>query len=197
MTCLLVIAHPVNNSLCRSLTGVARAALKSHGVKVTLEDLYAVGFQPALTSAERLSHYGEGSFVVTGDMQRLLAAEMLVLVFPTWWFGFPAILKGWFDRVWAPGVAYDLPTEGKAIAPRLLKLKVVIAITTLGSPRWVDWLVLRQPVKLILKRALIGACAPQAKLHYLALHEAEKVNSQRFEGFATKIRNTIARATKA
>jgi len=39
-------------------------------------------------------------------VERLLAAEGLVLVFPIWWFGFPAVLKGWFDRVWAPGFAY-------------------------------------------------------------------------------------------
>jgi len=50
------------------------------------------------------------SGVDAGQIDRLMSAEALVLVFPTWWFGFPAILKGWFDRVWAPGIAYDHAT---------------------------------------------------------------------------------------
>ena len=56
---------------------------------------------------------------MTNERSQLAAAEVLILVFPTWWFGFPAILKGWFDRVWAPGVAYQPVPELRMMAPRL------------------------------------------------------------------------------
>jgi putative NADPH-quinone reductase len=67
-------------------------------------DLYADQFQPVLTLAEREVHYAVGANLagVEGYVERLRAAEALVLCFPTWWYGMPAILKGWFDRIWLP-----------------------------------------------------------------------------------------------
>jgi putative NADPH-quinone reductase len=104
MKCLIVVAHPVEDSLCRTLARSAIDALVSAGHEVEIEDLYRSEFAAALTAIERRSYYAE-SFdcnEVQQQIDRLLNAEALVLVFPTWWFGFPAILKGWFDRVWAP-----------------------------------------------------------------------------------------------
>jgi NAD(P)H dehydrogenase (quinone) len=71
-------------------------------------DLYQSGFFPALTPAERASYYsGFQTTEVAKGIEDLLWAEVIVLIFPTWWFGPPAILKGRFDRVWVPSVAYD------------------------------------------------------------------------------------------
>lgn len=186
MRALVVIAHPLDDSLCKSLAKAAIATLRERGHTVEVLDLHDCGFDPVLTADERRAYYRNGS----GDQemtQQLRDAEILLLVFPTWWFGFPAILKGWFDRAWIPGTAFDNAPDNSAIMPRLTSLRHAVAITTLGSPRWVDWLVLRQPVKRILKRAIIGACAPQAKFHYLALHRAEAVSKLRFDQFAAKI----------
>lgn len=190
MNCLLVIAHPRRECLCRSLAEVARKELAARGFTVTVEDLYASDFRPALSSEEWLEH--SSVVTATAEMERLRAATVLVLVFPTWWFGFPAILKGWFDRVWAPGVAFEIPAGSRSLRPRLSQLEHVVAITTLGGPRWVDWLVLRQPVRRILKRGVAGVCAPQARFHYLALYSAETVNAGRYESFAGKVRKAIA-----
>ena len=85
------------------------------------------------------------------QVSRLKEAEALVLLFPNWWFGFPAMLKGWFDRVWGPGIAYDHASDFGPIIPRLDNLKRVLAITTMEAPRWVDRLVMWQPVKRILE----------------------------------------------
>jgi putative NADPH-quinone reductase len=149
MKCLVVIAHPVTDSLCHALAQSAIQALSEAGHTVEIEDLYATEFPPALTSAERLSYYTPSfdAAAVQAQIGRLLAADALVLVFPTWWFGFPAILKGWFDRVWAPGVAYDHASDLGPIRPRLHKLRHALAITSLGSPWWVDRLLLRQPAE--------------------------------------------------
>jgi putative NADPH-quinone reductase len=191
MKCLIVVAHPLQDSLCQSLAAVAREVIASRQHEIDVADLYAESFVPVMTADERRAHYGTPD-IGGYDIRRLMTAELLVLVFPTWWFGFPAILKGWFDRVWLPGVAFDIAPDSAALTPRLKGLKHVVAITTLGSPRWVDWFVLRQPVKRILKHAIAGACAPQARFHFLAQHSAETLTSQQFEAFAARIRRTLS-----
>ena len=197
MNCLVVIAHPLADSLCRSLARVAIDALRSAGHTVEVEDLHASGFSPVLTRAERQSYYGSpfDSSLLAAQADRLLRAEALVLVFPTWWFGFPAILKGWFDRVWAPGIAYDHASDLGPIRPRLGQLRRTLAVTTLGSPWWVDRLVLWQPVKRVLKIALLGACAPACRCEMLSLYKAESLDAARFASFASRITRTVARWT--
>lgn len=101
-----------------------------------MEDLCGNGFGAALTAAERASYYQPryDAAAVRVEADRLLAAEGLVLCFPTWWFGFPAVLKGWFDRAWGPGIAYDRASDLGPIRPRLHGLRRVLAVTSLGSP---------------------------------------------------------------
>ena len=193
MKCLVVIAHPVTNSLCHTLANTAIAALKEAGHEVEIEDLYASAFPPALTTIERQSYYGPSfdSSAVKSEVERLLSAEALVLVFPTWWFGFPAVLKGWFDRVWAPGVAYDHASDLGPIKPRLDSLGRVLAVTSLGAAWWVDRLVMWQPVKRILGTALIGTCAPQCRFEMLSLYKAEKLATTEVEAFSVRIRKRL------
>lgn len=195
MHCLVVIAHPLDGSLCRGLAQTAVNTLTAAGHSVQVEDLYAEGFAPALTPAERASYYA-GPFdasQVQAQAQRLLRAEGLVLVFPTWWFGFPAMLKGWFDRVWAPGLAYDHASNLGPIRPRLHQLRRTLAVTTLGSPWWVDRLVLRQPVRRVLKTALLGTCAPRSTLQMLSLHQAERLSAAQVQRFGRRIEGALAR----
>ena len=100
MKCLIVTTHPLNDSLCKLLGKHVENKLAKMGHEITIEDLYAENFEPALTAQERKSYYGENydSSNVAEQVSRLQDAEALVLLFPTWWFGFPAMLKGWFDR---------------------------------------------------------------------------------------------------
>jgi NAD(P)H dehydrogenase (quinone) len=193
MNCLLVTAHPLASSLCYSLANTAYQTLKAAGHDVTAEDLYAQGFSPALSAAERACYYEtiHDASAVQAQAQRLCDAEGLVLCFPTWWFGFPAILKGWFDRVWVPGVAYDHASDLGAIKPRLPKLKHVLVITSLGSPWWVDTFVMRQPVKRILKTAILGTCAPQAQFEMLSIYSSEKLAPEKVAVFQKKISNRL------
>ncbi len=107
MNCLVVTAHPLPGSLCTTLTQRVVAQLQDAGHAVAVEDLYAQKFDPCLTPRERETYYGEAydASYVADQVDRLLSAEAIALVFPTWWFGFPALMKGWFDRVWGPGMA--------------------------------------------------------------------------------------------
>jgi NAD(P)H dehydrogenase (quinone) len=191
MRCLIVVAHPLRQSLCQSLAAIAQETLAKAGHEVDVADLYVETFSPAMTAEERIAHNGVPDNSGP-EARRLVSAEALIVVFPTWWYGFPAVLKGWFDRVWLPGLAFDIAPETSALVPRLTGLRHFIAITTLGSPRWVDWFVLRQPVKRILKYALAGTCAPQARFRYLAMHSADDVSPARFEVFAARIRRSLS-----
>jgi NAD(P)H dehydrogenase (quinone) len=193
--CLIVIAHPVKNSLCNALAVRTVKTLQAAGHEVVIEDLYDQQFAPALTQAERQSYYAKAfdASKLTDEIARLTAAEALVLVFPTWWFGLPAILKGWFDRVWAPGAAYNHAADLGAIQPRLGRLRYAVAITTLGSPWWVDRFVMWQPIKRQLKIALLGTCAPACKFHMLSLYQSEKIGVAVFDKFCTRIDASLKR----
>lgn len=193
MKCLVVKAHPLSESLCSSLAHRAIGTLRDAGHVVEVEDLYAEGFAASLTETERTSYYAGPYAVqqVSSQIERLLAAEAIVLVFPTWWFGFPAIIKGWFDRVWAPGVAYDHADQYGPIKPRLTHLRRMLAVTSLGSPWWVDRVVLRQPVKQVLKTAIVGTCAPQCRLEMLSLYKSEQLTPAIVERFGERIERTL------
>ncbi|MFK8068462.1 MAG: NAD(P)H-dependent oxidoreductase [Gammaproteobacteria bacterium] len=176
MKCLIVTTHPLNDSLCKSLSKHVENKLIKIGHEVVIEDLYAANFDPALTTPERRSYYGESYDFsnIAKQASRLQNAEALVLVFPTWWFGFPAMLKGWFDRVWDPGIAYDHASDFGPIKPRLDNLKKVMVVTTLGSPWWVDRFIMWLPVKRVIKVALLGTCTKNSKLQFLSLVQQRK-----------------------
>lgn len=193
MNCLIVRAHPLEENLTRRFSDFASGRLEATGHKVSLIDLYAEDFDPRLTAAERGSYYAD-KYDRSGmerHIEALGAAEMLVLAFPTWWFGPPAIMKGWLDRVMAPGVAFDHGRDFGPIEPKLLGLRHVVTITTLGSPWWVDRLVLRRPVRRVLKTAVFGGCAPNARFTYLPFYRAETATADRIARFETRIARTI------
>lgn len=190
---LVVLAHPGETSLSRLFAEDVVKSAQSSGRSVKLLDLYDEAFNTALTRIERAGHYTEKPVLdaISGETAELVAAKTLILVFPTWWFGMPAILKGWIDRVFAPSVAFDHATDFGPIKPRLTNLENVLVITTLGSPWWVDWLIMRRPVRRILKTAVFGLCAPQAKFKILSFYAAEKPGIQRIEKFRTRLRKLL------
>jgi NAD(P)H dehydrogenase (quinone) len=190
--CLIVLAHPLGESLNAHLAKLAETQARAAGWQVTLRDLYAENFDPRLTQAERASYYtGFDGAALAAERAELQATDVLILVFPTWWFGFPAILKGWFDRVWAPGLAYDHAPDFGPMQPRLTNLREVLAITTMGAPLWVDWLILRRPVRRILRWAIVRPCAPQARVTWRAFHRAETADPRRVARLKAGITNEI------
>lgn len=193
MKCLVVTTHPLSNSLCKHLTGLVVEKLNALNNEVIIEDLYAKKFAPALTEIERRSYYSDSYDYskIAEHVHRLREAEALVLLFPTWWFSFPAMLKGWFDRVWGPGIAYDHASDYGPIKPRLDNLRKVLVITTLGAPWWVDLLLMRQPVKKVIKVALLGTCAKNSKLKFLSLYNSEDLNDQKTAKFSKKVEQVL------
>ncbi|MGX9354221.1 NAD(P)H-dependent oxidoreductase [Roseobacteraceae bacterium S113] len=180
---LVVMAHPLRESLCGHLADFVVTQLEQMGHKVELRDLYAQDYDPRLSSDAR-AHYYSRAFE---DAEALAARDTIVLVFPTWWFGLPAILKGWIDRSFLPGVAYDHASDLSALTPRLTTLRHVICITTLGAPGWIDWLVVRRPVARALKWGVMKACAPHARFDMCTLYKAENVAPARLARFERRV----------
>jgi len=194
MRCLVVKAHPLSESLCSSMTRRVVEMLQAEGHEVTLEDLYAEKFDAAMTAEERASYY-DGPYstqAVSEQVEHLLSAEAVVLVFPTWWFSYPAILKGWFDRVWAPGVAYDHSPGYGPIKPRLHNLREMLVITSLGAPRWVDRLLMKEPVKRVLKKAIVGPCAPKCRFQMVSMHKSESLTSAQVDEFWLRVKRALS-----
>jgi NAD(P)H dehydrogenase (quinone) len=193
MKCLIVVAHPIPKSFVSTLANAACESARLAGHDVRVQNLYTDDFPPALTVAERESYYAGFDYsAISKDVENLQWAEALIILFPTWWFGFPAILKGWFDRVWGPEIAFDHAVNMGPIRPRLTGLKKTLAITTVGSPWWVDWLVMRRPVRRVLKTAILGTCAPACHLDFLSFYKTEKLSSESVATAVNRVKLLVA-----
>lgn len=108
-TALVVVAHHRADSLTAHIGDVVAARLKEAGYAIDLLDLQAEGFDPRMTVADQPDWDDREKVYspeVQAHMERILAADVIVPVFPVYWNSLPALLKGWIDRVWNYGFAY-------------------------------------------------------------------------------------------
>ena len=110
MNTLIVTCHPDPASFTMAVAERAIAAIRGRGDEVRVTDLYGEGFDPLFTGEERDRHLEPGADpAVAHHTDDLQWCTRLVLVYPTWWSGQPAMMKGWIERVWVRDVAFDLP----------------------------------------------------------------------------------------
>jgi putative NADPH-quinone reductase len=172
---LVVFCHPTRDSFVGSILAALEAALSAQGHAVQVLDLYADGFDPVLEPAGWRAHRaGEGhpAADLAPHLAALQAAEGLVLIYPTWWYGLPAMLKGWFDRVWQPGVAFALE-DGVFQTHRLARLTYFAAITTYGSPRLFIERIVGDPARHQLVRGLALQFAPQVRAAWAPIYDVD------------------------
>lgn len=186
MNVLVLYAHPVETSFNAGLhrTIVERLTAAGHGVDDC--DLYAEDFDPRLTRTERLSYHDARSAAdaAAGYVERLQKADALVLSFPVWNFGYPAILKGFFDRVFLPGVSFKL-VDGK-VQPSLHNIRKLAAVTTYGGSRFRAMLMGDPPRKLV-SRLLRATIEPGASVSYLAHYSMNLSTDETRAAFMAKV----------
>jgi putative NADPH-quinone reductase len=191
MRVLVLFAHPLETSFQAALHKATVASLKVGGHEVDDCDLYAEGFNPVLSREERINYHDVAICrkPVESYVDRVLAAEALVLNFPVWNFGYPAILKGFFDRVFLPGVSFEL-ADGKVLN-KLKNIRKVAAVVTYGGSRMRAMLAgdpPRKAVKRVLK-AQVGFTTP---VMYLAHYDMNRATKASCEAFLTRVTKTMA-----
>ena len=191
MRVLYLYCHPLPESFHAAIRTEALAGLAAAGHEVDLLDLYAEGFDPVLTADAR-RHYHDTARNQAGletYVARLQAAEALVVQFPTWCFGAPALLKGFFDRLLMPGVAFDI-SDPENVRPALTNIRRIAGIVTYGRPRHMVWYMADPPRKLVTRyiRWLTGG----AKAQYHALYHMNVADDARRRRFMAEVRAAMA-----
>jgi putative NADPH-quinone reductase len=173
MRALVVYAHPNPESYTAAVRDVVTAGLEAAGAEMRLIDLYAEGFSPAMALPEYTAHFDttQNRAPVEAHAEALLWCDTLVFVYPTWWYGLPAMLKGWLDRVMLPGVAFHLPDQGD-IKPGLTHITRLGVFTTCGASRWLNWYI-GQPGRRTLQRGVGLLCARPLKTCYEVHYEMD------------------------
>jgi len=190
---LYVYCHPLPESFHAAIRAEALAGLAKAGHEVDLLDLYAENFDPVL-SAERRRNYHDPALNRAGNAayaDRLMAAEGLIVQFPTWSFGPPAMLKGWLDRMFGPGIALDLSDPAHA-KPMLGHIRRIVGISTYGRPRW-QAIGMADPPRKVVKRYLPWFTGGRAKVSYYALYHMNIAPEPKRRAFVALVRAAMER----
>ena len=187
MRTLVVHCHPNPASFTAAARDRAVAALEARGDDVRVTDLYASGFDPVLSAVERRRHLEPGPDPSVADHAADLQwCRHLVLVYPTWWSGQPAMLKGWIDRVWVRDVAFDLPSESSRVHARLRNVRRITVITTHGSSKLVNALE-GEAGKRMVTRTLRAVCHPLVRTRWVALYGMDTASDEQRRAFLERI----------
>lgn len=187
MRVLVIFCHPSPSSFNAALHRRVLDELRARGHEVDDCDLYAEGFDPVLRN-EDLSRYHDvpaNRQPVQAHVERLLQAQALVMVFPVWNFGLPAMLKGYFDRVLLPGVSFDM-SDPRNIRPGLTHLRHVVGVATYGVARWRAWWLGDAPRALV-KRLMRRLTDGRARVQYLPCHGMNVAGAAQRDAFVQRV----------
>jgi putative NADPH-quinone reductase len=168
MRALIVSCHPSPDSYTGAIRAQVAGQLRAGGAQVRVLDLDAEDFPPLLTRAEWEAYLETpaNEAPVAEAVSALRWADALIFIYPTWWYGLPARLKGWLDRVLLPGVAFHLPKSGP-IEPGLTHIRQLAVFTTCGASRWLTWWI-GAPGRRTILRGIRILCAPRCKSYFAA-----------------------------
>jgi len=186
MRVMVIHAHPDTESYNAALYRTVLDALAKAGHEVDPCDLHEDDFQPVLTRSERRGYHDipNNRAPVEAYVGRIERAEAIVLVFPVWNFGFPAILKGFFDRVFLPGVSFRI-VDG-LVRPNLQHIAKLMVVTTYGGPRW-RALIVGDPPRKIATRVLRTLIKPTGSMTYLAHYDMNRSTPQSRAAFLGRV----------
>src|SRR5947207_2513023 len=190
----VVHCHPLTESFDHALFLAIVETLRGNGHEVVATDLYREGFQPAMTEAERRSYMGNDCDLsaVAAYVRVLKSVDGIILCFPHWWFSMPAMLKGWVDRVWGPGVAFIYDAGDNHLKPALRNIKLFGVVTSYGSPWWIVNLYAGNAGHKVLMRGMKPLCARDVRSFYLAHYDMDHSTERSRHAFLEKVRARVA-----
>ncbi len=190
---LVVVAHPDRASFTHAVAAAVLRGAEHGGHDVTVLDLYALGFRPAMSREERRAYHGDQPLIdpLVAEHAALVAAtDALVFVYPTWWSGLPAVLKGWLERVMVPGVAFVFDARGK-VRPGLENVRRIVGVSTYGSP-WAFVKLLHDGGRRTLLRTLRMSCGLRTATTWLGLYSMDTAGDEERAAFLDRVEHTMA-----
>ena len=129
---LIVYCHPNPRSFSHAIKEAVAEASRSKGHETVVRDLYAIGFDPVLKGSDFVGFQsGKVPSDIAEEQKHVAWADLMTFVYPTWWTGLPAMIKGYIDRVYSNGFAFSY---GEAGPVGLLKGKKAVLFTPMGTP---------------------------------------------------------------
>jgi putative NADPH-quinone reductase len=185
--------HPQTTSFHAAIRTRALARLAAAHHEVDLLDLYADKFDPVMWEEERRDYHdtSRNQVRLADYIARLRAADALIVQFPVWSFGMPAMLKGYFDRIMMPGVAFDLSDPARS-RPLLGNLRRIAGIATYGRPR-IRALAVGDPPRKMVKRYLPWFANWRARVDYHALYHMNVATDAERAAFIDKVERAMSR----
>ncbi len=192
MRVLVIYCHPCPESFNAALRDTTLNALAKAGHDVRLHDLYAENFNPVMSADERRGYHtpGDNEIPARREIDDFMWCEALVFVYPTWWFGLPAMLKGWLDRCWVPHVTFEMPSEAGPMKPRMQHIRKLAVITTCGASWWISKL-MGEPGRKTIMRGIRALCAPRCRTTYLAHYKMDTSTPASRKAYLEKVRRKL------
>lgn len=193
MKVLVVYCHPCEDSFNASVLKVTLEVLAARGHDYRVCDLYREAFDPVMRAPEWHGYHDPERNLepVLEQAEQLKWAEAVVFIYPTWWYGLPAMLKGWLERVLVPGFAFDVPTARRGSVPKLKHINRVIVLTTCGATPFISW-IMGQPGRRTLLRGFRSICGTFCRTSYLALYRMDTVSESRRLSHLKRVKRRIA-----
>lgn len=193
MHAAVVLAHPRADSYAHALAQRAVDGLQVAGHRVDVIDLYAEGFRAAMSEAEREAYHGDEPILdplVQASADLIRSVDALIFVYPTWWSGLPAILKGWMDRVMVPGVGFTFDERTGKVRPGLTNVRHLIGISTYGSPKSAVR-VINDNGRRTIMRALRLSCGFGVRTHWHGLYAIDASTLEQRAEFAAQVERSM------
>ena len=196
MRVLVIFSHPSSESFGASVFEMACRSLKAAGHEVRMHDLYQEKFQPILTKEEWDDYLSNTDQIIakhSDHVDDLQWAEALVVIYPTWFYGAPAMLKGWLERVWLPGVAFEVAdAKQKRPKPKMRNIRYLVGITSSGSPWW--WFqIIGDPGRKLWTRGLRALFAPGCKVVWRQIYNMNHSSNADRVKFLKRVERTLKR----
>ena len=194
MRILVVFCHPSDESYGAALFEMACRTLRAAGHDVRERDLYRDGFDPVMSRQEWTDYLTRTGTIVDkhpGHVDDLTWAEGLVVIYPTWFYGPPAMLKGWLERVWLPGIAFEIAgARLKRPQGKLHQIRRFVGITTSGSPWW--WIkLIRDPGRSLWTRGLRPLFSSDCKVTWRQLYDMNNSTDTARARFLVHVEKTL------
>jgi NAD(P)H dehydrogenase (quinone) len=194
MRLLIVFSHPCPESYGAALYETTCRTLRAAGHEVRCHDLYAENFDPVLSTEERRQYLTDTDAIIAkhpDHVANLQWTEGIIVIYPTWYYGPPAMMKGWLERVWLPGITFEVAeAKQKRTIPKMQHIRLLMGITTSGSPWW--WIrLIGDPGRSLWTRGLRPLFGRRCRVIWKQLYNMNHATDSDRAGFLARVETSL------